>query len=168
MSFKYSDFLLSGKTVEEKLSQSLKRLMLSSPDEDFKGIDLKLTLNFDVKAAKKIRRSDMAPSYTKTWIEYKNVRGDLGSICKPDLDFFLIEGLEFWYVKGREDTYRFFVQQSKADCGYKELLTLTSQSKIMLYQPYQREGRKDVIMLVEINHPDWPTLMKIPKENINQ
>lgn len=167
MSFKYSEFLSAGKTVEEKLAQSLKRLMLSSAQEDLNGIDLKLTLTFDLKAAKKIRRNDMAPSYTKTWIEYKNVKGDLGSICKPDLDFFLIEGLECWYVKSREDTFRFFVQQSKTDVGYKELVTLNNDVKIQLYQPYQREGRKDVIMLVEINHPDWPTLMKISKESLN-
>lgn len=166
MSFKYTEFLSAGKTVEEKLSQSLKRLMLSSRKEDLNGVDLKLTLTFDLKTAKKIRRNDMAPSYTKTWIEYKNVKGELGSICKPDLDFFLIEGLEYWHVKSREDTLQFFLQQCTLQDGYKQLQTLNSDSKIDLYQPYQRDGRKDVIMLVEVNHPSWPTLMKISKESL--
>lgn len=164
MTFNYNDFLSAGKTAEDKIAQMLLKMTSSTKEEDFKGVDLKLTFTFDVKMAKKIRRTDMAPSYDKTWIEYKNVKGNLGSICKPDLDFFIIEGLEFWYVKNRQDTYNFFVEMSKFNGGYKPLLTIEKETKIELYQPYQRLHRKDVIMLVEIKHPSWPTLLKIPKE----
>lgn len=165
MKFKYEDFLLSGKVVENKVLSLLTKFEPSSKQEDLNGVDLKISLTFDVKSAKKIRRSDLSPSYTKTWIEYKNVNGDLGSICKPNLDFFLIEDIDFWHVKSREDTYNFFIQQCKDGDKYKNLIKLEYNTEVSLYQPYQRKNRKDVIMLVEIHHPEWPTLMKLPKSN---
>lgn len=167
MGFNYNDFLNVGKLVENKISTNLSRFLSSSFKEDIGGVDLKLNLTFDVKQAKKIRRSDVGPSYTRTWIEYKNVQGKLGSICKENLDFFIIETIDAWVIKSREDALLLFKTKCKIDSNqYKELKLLSPNIQIDLNQPYQRQGRKDVIMLVEINDPLWPNKLSIPKTEI--
>lgn len=167
--FRYENFLTAGLEAEQKIIKTFGKFLAGSKEEDFKGIDLKLTFNFDVKKAKKIRRSDDAPSYFRTWIEYKNVRGEAGSICKEDIDFFLIEGLSVWLVKSRYDTLNLYKKHEKDENGnLKPVLFLEDTKKIQLYQPYQRKDRQDIIMLVEINNPDWPTKMSIPKNKFNQ
>lgn len=167
--FRYESFLTAGFEAEQKIIKNFGRFLSGSKEEDFRGIDLKLTFNFDVKKAKKIRRSDEAPSYFKTWIEYRNVNGQAGSICKEDIDFFLIEGLSAWLVKSRFDTFNLYKKHEVDDKGLlKPVLFLEDIKKVELYQPYQRKGRQDIIMLVEINNPDWPTKMSIPKSKFNQ
>lgn len=169
MKFKYEDFLIAGKSVETKLMQDFSRFLGTSKMEDIGGVDLKLSLTFDVKKARKIRRRDLDVSYDKTWIEFKNVKGDLGSICKKHLDFFILENIDCWLVKSREDAFTLFTEMSKNEGAYKQLETLDNNvSEVKLYQPYQRYGRKDVIMLVEIDNPLWPTKMILPKSNLNQ
>lgn len=161
MAFDYGDFLLMGREVEEKFQALFQRFLFSSFNENINGVDLTLNLTFDVKKARKIRRKDPNVSYDKMWIEYKNVQGNKGSICKKNLDFFIIESENNWLIKSRKDAYNLFKENAKD----KELKTLESNTKVELYQPYQRFGRKDVIMLVEIDHPDWPTRMILPKES---
>ena len=166
--FKYEDFLLSGKLSEQKLADNFSKFLQTSKEEDIKGVDLSLTFTFDVKKAKKIRREDFAPSYNKTWIEYKNVRGNLGSICRENLDYFIIESIDSWVVKRRIDAFNLFKQMSKAsESEFKQLKMLTDDLSVELYQPYQRIGRKDVLMLVELNHELWPTILKISKSNLS-
>ena len=167
--FRYENFLTAGIEAEQKIIKNFGKFLCGSKEEDFRGIDLKLTFNFDIKKAKKIRRSDEAPSYFKTWIEYKNVNGGDGSICKEDIDFFLIEGLSAWLVKSRFDTLNLYKKHEVDEKGFlKPVLFLEDIKKVELYQPYQRKGRQDVIMLVEINTPDWPTKLSIPKSKFNQ
>jgi len=167
--FRYEDFLMAGKEAEQKIINTFGRFIAGTRDEDFRGIDLKLTFNFDVKKAKKIRRGDSMPNYFKTWIEYRNVNGGLGSICKEDIDFFLMEGLADWLVKSRIDTQNLYkINEVDSFGNPKPILFLEDATKVELYQPYQRKGRKDVIMLVELNNPNWPTKMSIPKRLFNQ
>lgn len=167
--FRYENFLIAGKEAEQKIINTFGRFIAGTQDEDFKGIDLKLTFNFDVKKAKKIRRSDEMPNYFKTWIEYKNVNGYPGSICKENIDFFLMEGLTDWLVKSRIDTYNLYKENEVDSFGnLKPILYLEGTNKVELYQPYQRRGRKDVIMLVELNNPSWPNKISIPKKLFNQ
>ena len=161
--FKYEDFLNLGKNAEFELAQKLKIFTQSNQIQDIAGVDLSLTFTFDVKTAKKIRRSDLAPSYSKTWIEYRNVKGEYGSLCRENLHFFIIETIDGWIVKSRIDGLNLFKHYSKLnDAEFKPLLTLSDECDVQLYQPYQRKGRKDVLMLVELTNVLWPTLMKIP------
>jgi hypothetical protein len=159
MELDYSKFLTLGKEIEERFRYNFNRFLITSSLEDQKGVDLTLNLTFDVKKARKIRRKDDNVSYDKMWIEYKNVYGKKGSICKKNLDFFIIESENSWLVKSRKDAYELFVEQAKG----KELKYLDSKVEVELYQPYRRLGREDVIMLVEMNNPKWPTVMDIPK-----
>lgn len=162
--FKYQDFLNLGKHTENQIAKKLAKFVQSDAKQDIAGVDLSLTLTFDVKSAKKIRRGDFGPSYNRTWIEYRNVKGELGSLCKDNLDFFIIETIDSWVVKSRLDAFEMFKCKSKlSETEYKPLIILTPEIEIELYQPYQRKGRKDVIMLVEINDDLWPTLLKLPK-----
>lgn len=164
MAFDYSDFLNIGKVAENKLAAQLTKLTSTSKWEDISGVDLKVAFTFDVKKAKKIRRRDMFPSYTQTWIEFRNVKGDYGSICRENLDFFVYEMPDSWVVKSREDALNLFREMSKNPNGdYKQLKELTYSTQIELYQPYRRHGREDVIMLVEFDHPLWETKLVIKK-----
>ena len=164
MAFDYSDFLNIGKVAENKLAAQLTKLSSTSKWEDISGVDLKVTFTFDVKKAKKIRRRDMFPSYTQTWIEFRNVKGGYGSICKENLDFFVYEMFDSWIVKSRVEALNLFREMSKTPSGdYKQLKELTYSTEIELYQPYKRHGREDVIMLVEFDNPIWQTRLVIKK-----
>ncbi len=68
----------------------------------------------------------------------------------------------------RDDAFNLFKQMSKAsESEFKQLKMLTDDVSVELYQPYQRIGRKDVLMLVELNHELWPTILKISKSNLS-
>lgn len=163
-----SEYLIKGKILEHKLTSNLKSAIAGTKMEDFKGIDLKININFDVKGAKKIRRRDANVSYDKTWLEYRNIMGNFGSLMKKDLDYFIFEREDFWDVRSRNSTLDFFTKMSWVhNGGFKTLKILNKNSEVELYEVYQREGRKDVIMLVEFDHPLWQSEFKIPKNLIS-
>lgn len=160
-----SQFLLKGKDLEQKIIQNLNNAISGSRVEDMKkGIDFKVSYNFDVKSAKKIRRKDEFVSYNKTWLEYRNVNGKNGSLLKPDLDYFIFERENSWEIRNRKKTLEFFLLNCRFSNGKaKPLLELTWNTEIQMYQPYRRKGRQDVIMLVEFDEKYWTADLVIPK-----
>lgn len=163
-----SEYLIKGKALEFKIISNLKSAIAGTKSEDFKGIDLKVNINFDVKGAKKIRRSDNFITYDKTWLEYRNVMGNFGSLMKQDLDYFIFEREDCWDVRNRIQTLEFFTKMSWIHgVGFKSIKTLNGSTAVELYEVYQRENRKDVIMLVEFDNPLWQSEFKIPKHLIS-
>jgi hypothetical protein len=109
----------------------------------------------DVKAALKVNRSDFNANYEYRWIELKGITGELGSLYGL-ADWFAFEGLEAWIMVRKTKLQAFIAEK----CKSKERCTTPE-----LYKLYTREGRKDVIVLVEMSElvklSEWKFLKKV-------
>jgi hypothetical protein len=123
---------------------------------DVKGILSDLSerpLKFDVKALKKINKSDKDTSDDCTWIEGTNVNGDAGWI-KGQSDYIVFERNDSWTCIERVALLKWVAQKIR-DKGVK-----TGKG---LYELYQREGRKDIITLIKFSDIDSITVLNLSK-----
>ena len=56
-----------------------------------------LSLKVDVKGLRKIDRNDSAPNEDYTWLEIKNVHGNVGWAYANEVDGFFFETFNYWY-----------------------------------------------------------------------
>jgi len=97
----------------------------------------------DVKAAKKINRSDDKPSYDWTWVEIRNVRGNDGWL-KGKADYMAFEQKDHFIIVKRDELRKW--------CKKKiDLKTRVSTPEEAKYTLYTRKGRKDIISLINLN-----------------
>ena len=92
----------------------------------------------DVKAAKKITRTDKAPSYDWTWIEIRNVRGDEGWI-KGKADLIAFEQKDGFIVVERE----LLKDWCKENIDLKKYVFSPKDAKYNLYTR-KKYGKKDI------------------------
>lgn len=111
------------------------------------------SLKFDIKAAKKINKSDTDVADDFTWIEGTNVNGDRGWI-KGDADYIVFERSTCWTCVERVLLLKWVAEKIRAK-GIK-------QGK-GLYELYQRPGRKDIITLIKFSDIDSITVLNLPK-----
>ena len=123
-----------------KILGTLGDVKMSTDEEDMKEHwDLKLEIRYDVKAMKKVRRSDAFPNENIHWVELKNVNGELGWLY-GDANKFSFETEDYWIEVDKIKLQDFI----KSKCKNKERCNSPE-----LYKLYQREGRKDMITLVK-------------------
>ncbi len=131
------------KVVEEMFAKKIKQLGETSPsstDEDIKEHwDIKLEVKFDVKAVKKVNRSDDETDETIHWVELINVRGDKGWLY-GEANYFAFELNDYWVVVSKESLQSFIAKK----CQKKEM-----SEKPALYKIYRRKDRLDAITLVK-------------------
>ena len=117
--------------------------------ENFTHIDYFIQLNgakensVDVKARKKIKRSDDDVNNDHVWIEFKNVQGKRGWIYgKADLIAF-----------EREDSFLLVDRKLLARLCEKlvDLSQVNTNLAFPLYVGYQRRNRKDMLSLIKIS-----------------
>jgi hypothetical protein len=145
------EFFSIGKIVEGNFAKDLMAseggvVFPSSRNDDVVNhIDLYWTKNnktcsFDVKGARKKRRSDTSVSYDATWLELKNIAGQDGSLCGKE-DYIAFEMQTTWMIVRRKELL-------------KNLLLKITDNTIYRVNPnedfklYQRKDRKDVIVRV--------------------
>jgi len=97
----------------------------------------------DVKAAKKINRSDDKPSYDWTWVEIRNVRGNDGWL-KGKADYMAFEQKDHFIIVKRDELRKWC--KKKIDLETK--VSITEEAK---YTLYTRKDRKDIISLINLN-----------------
>jgi hypothetical protein len=97
----------------------------------------------DVKGARKKSRSDARLDYNITWLEFKNVRGDNGSLLGK-ADYIAFEQKSYFLICKRKDLVS-WVESKIIDKNFVQY------SREAMYRYYQRYGRKDVITMVLIN-----------------
>lgn len=106
----------------------------------FEHWDVKVAgIKFDVKAMKRINRSDENPTNLFNFIEIKNVRGNKGW-AYGDADAFAFETKNKWLLVKKEALQKLIdekVTHEKVDKSYKSL-----------YKLYTRFGRQDVVTMV--------------------
>jgi len=97
----------------------------------------------DVKGARKKSRSDARLNYDITWLEFKNVRGDDGSLLGK-ADYIAFEQKDYFLICKRKDLVS-WVKEKITDKNFVQY------SREAMYRYYQRYGRKDVITMVLIS-----------------
>ena len=115
------------------------------------------TCSFDVKGARKKSRQDNTVSYDTTWLEFKNVHGNNGSLL------------------GRQNYIVFEMENKWAIVRRKQLLsavterivdkTVYNQNPNENFKLYQRSGRKDLITRVPFSFIEENTVKYIMKNN---
>ena len=106
----------------------------------------------DVKAAKRIQRSDKDVNYEKLWIELHSVRGDnKGWLLDGKADFIAFEQKDHFIITNRKQLID-FVRETVVNVRVKSPIDA-------LYTMYTREGRPDILTL--INSKDIIDISKI-------
>lgn len=103
----------------------------------------------DVKAPKKISRSDYNSSSDKTWVEFKNVNGEPGWV-KGKADFIAFDQDDHFLLVKRSVLYKW--AKSKIEKNSLGKYVFANNSKDALYRLYRRQGRPaEITSLISIN-----------------
>lgn len=137
-----------GQEVEKQFADLLRKrdpdFRKASKNEQFAHVDYKTKFGtIDVKAKKRINRSDKEEQDDLVWLEFRNVQGKIGWLTsntdviafERDNDFVLVHRKNLLYWAERA-------------C---ELSNTVMYSKDALYKGYTRKGRKDLISIVKIS-----------------
>lgn len=136
-----------GQVVESDFSKLLEIRNISfrkaTKQEQFKHIDYSTSIGtIDVKAQKRISRSDSSEQEEFIWLEFKNVQGNKGWLSGVT-DIIAFERANDFVLVRRKDL--FLWAHGKCD-----LNTLVTNSRDALYKGYTRRGRKDLISIVKM------------------
>ena len=152
--YDYKQFLKEGKVTENRFANDLisncgGEIIESSKQEDIKKhIDLwyissdNKKVSFDVKGLRKNERTDSNFSLENTWLEFKNVKGNPGSLM-GEQDYIAFEGFDKWYITRRKVLY-------EKVCEKVVDKTIYNYNPKENYKLYQRKGRQDLIIRVPI------------------
>ena len=131
------------KVIEDNFARVIKDMGEISPSTTEQDIhehwDVKLDIKFDVKAVKKVNRSDGETDETIHWVELINVRGNKGWLY-GEADYFAFELDDYWVVVSKESLQNFIAEKCK---------TKEKSERPELYKLYNRAGRSDMITLVK-------------------
>lgn len=101
------------------------------------------TYSLDIKAQKKIKRTDSDVNDDFIWVEFLNVAGKGGWLVGA-AQYIAFERENDFIMVDRESLWRFCMK--KVDQNSR-----VSQSKDALYKIYQRQGRKDEISIIKFS-----------------
>lgn len=136
-------YVKNFKVVEDKFAAVIKQLGEVSPSTTEQDIhehwDVKLDVKFDVKAVKKVKRSDGETDETIHWVELINVRGNKGWLY-GEADYFAFELDDYWVIVNKQLLQTFIAKK----CAKKE-----KSDTPALYKIYNRRDRLDAITLVK-------------------
>lgn len=149
-------FLSEGKKKEAEFSELLLQkyggeiVPTSTSDDIDKHIDVawippegKRKCLFDVKGKRKNSRSDNIASEENTWVEFRSVRGNIGSLLGKE-DYIAFETDTSWIIVRRED----FANKCFSKIKENKIYTENPNENFLLYS---REGRNDIIMRIPIS-----------------
>lgn len=133
-------FLKKGKSVEQEFANLFKNTEPSSPEQDMKEHwDVMIKYKVDVKGLKKIKRSDVDVNENIHWIELNAVSGRLGWLYSGCADYFAFELKKYWIIVEKKALQKFIAKN----------VTKEYTQQPTLYKLYRRNGRMDVVTMVE-------------------
>jgi hypothetical protein len=135
---KYTHSVERGQRAEERFMKALQGGRFAERSEDmFSHWDIEddLGVRYDVKAMKRLRRSDDQADDSIHYVELRNVNGELGWLY-GGADFIVFETRRYWIVVKRR-TLMFYIEEK----------TENSEQSLSpsVYKLYQRNGRKDLM-----------------------
>ncbi len=101
------------------------------------------TYSLDIKAKKKIKRSDNEASDDLIWVEFLNVAGNGGWLVGA-AEYIAFERENDFIMVSRPALWRLCMKLVDQD-------SRVSESKDALYKIYQRKGRKDEISIIKFS-----------------
>lgn len=146
-----STYYSNGKIAENNFASDLVRseggvvLPPTREDDIVNHIDLYWSYNgkycsFDVKGARKKSRYDNSVDYDKTWLEFKNVHGNDGSLFGKQ-NYIAFEAEKQWVIVRRKEILKAIIDKIVDK-------TIYSKNPNEDYKLYQRSGRQDLIVRV--------------------
>jgi hypothetical protein len=148
MSWKNTKSWDRGQKVEKEFSRLLKQrdpnYQKANREDQFRHIDYHTSFGtIDVKAQKRISRSDSTEQNELVWVEFLNVQGRDGWL-KSAVDIIAFERADDFLLVKRNYLYGL----AKSICKLNQRVFA---SKDALYKGYQREGRKDLISIIKMS-----------------
>jgi len=145
--WKNSESWNRGQVVESDFSKLLEIRGVSwkkaNRQEQFNHIDYHTSFgSIDVKAKKRISRSDNSEQDEFIWLEFKNVQGKNGWLS-GSADIIAFERAKDFVLVRRKE----LLLWSQGKCDLNSLVT---SSRDALYKGYSRKGRKDLISIVKM------------------
>ena len=121
--------------------QNDKEVIFSNQQQDmFEHWDVSVNgVRIDVKGMRKINRYDIQPQNLTNYIELQNVRGNKGWLYGM-ADYIAFETINKWIMVKRTKLIEFIDKKVQP--------TFVDKASNSLYKYYQREGRKDIITMV--------------------
>jgi hypothetical protein len=158
--FDFSGLLVKTDEFENKIINSIKQAVKATTYQNIReGYDFTLTgdlfglipynIKVDLKRSKKTYRTDYNIDTAKVWLEYRNIGGGNGSLLKEtDLfaELFKDEHGQFLSFSRRLDRLSLFDRKAR-EYIKNHNTTLPCRTKDF-YLVYQRENRKDILMMV--------------------
>ena len=181
---KYGQYLVEGKIDEDEAAKMIESAFGGKCYHTIPEIDVRCHTDLiwespkgdlcaiDKKAAKKISRSDTKTSKNAEWFEVQNVNGNPGSATPMDRNlakYGIYVSSSHDYIMQETDESYLFLQRYKLMKLIKENTDLehpVHKNPRKPYIAYQRENRKDIIVLVPIEDLEKIKHFKITKENI--
>ena len=167
MSFHAFDFIDSpewdrGQSVEDSFKAIMDRKGITyreaSRDEQFLHFDYKAKGTIDVKARKKINRSDEDEQDDLVWVEFKNTAGNAGWLTS-DVDFIAFE---------RKDDFVVVRRHALLELANEKCNRHGQRPSDALYKGYQRRGRLDLISIIKMQDIlQLPVTIEANKNNVN-
>ena len=139
-----------GEHAENTFAQLLSKRGTVRPatkSEQFTHVDFVLTttdkksIKYEVKARKRINRSDSQVNDDLIWVEWLNVSGNPGWLATGS-DYICFEREKDFLIVDRRKLHEWCLNQ----CDMSSLVQFASQA---LYKAYQRRGRKDLISIIK-------------------
>jgi len=109
----------------------------------------------DVKARKKINRSDNSEQDELVWLEFKNTAGNRGWLTS-DVDFIAFEREEDFVLVRRQSLCQMAIDK----CNLDDKVSRGSEA---LYKGYQRSGRRDLLSIIKMED-----ILKLTVQIINK
>lgn len=150
-------FLRSGQ-IKERLFSALINASASELLADLQGVDMSLTISFNVKGQKKVRRSDEAVSNELHWLEIQKHTGHVGWVFKGS-DFIAFELEHTWLVVARErleDLVR--IKVSKEVSKEPEPFKLYHRKNFK-----SKQGKVDILTLIPVKDLRTISTLEIAK-----
>jgi len=157
MNYTFINSMLKQGRVKEELFAKLIDGEMASKAEDLKGIDVKLTISFNVKGIKRVKRSDGAYSTEYQWIEIKKASGKKG---------WLFYGAEFLAFE-TDKSFLVVERERLADYLGRKLKGAKYSDDPAPYSLYKRAGMKsgfDVLTLIPVKDLRSIAVTEIVKE----
>ena len=141
--YSIKDFVNKSKDQEKEFIELLKpylKIKSAVKSEDiYEHWDLEASIKIDLKAIKKIRRSDSQTNENIHWVELIGNTGQYGWLY-GEAQYFAFELEDYWMIV-KAESLRDLI---KHKCRHKIYSQIPK-----LYHLYTREGRKDTITLVK-------------------
>jgi hypothetical protein len=128
-----------GQRAEDHYQERVGAEPSSSNENRYQGIDAWVPV--DVKAARRLSRTDKSPDENIHWIEIKNVGGNPGWLYKNS--FWLVFETQNYWIHVRSERLQEFIHEM---VDFKQPITKTKE----FYSLYSRDGRQDLLTIISL------------------